>query len=71
MSANDEVNRKEIYTYEAPWMTYSMAWCRRGESGFRMAVGSYKEEYSNQIHIIQLQHQVGGNPLRLYCILTQ
>ena len=57
----EEVSRKEIYTYEAPWTTYAMAWCRRSEGKFRMAVGSYKEEYSNQVHIIQLQKDDRGN----------
>jgi hypothetical protein len=41
--------RKEIYTYEAPWTTYSMAFCRREASDsdmlhqgkFKLAVGSY------------------------------
>jgi len=48
------VKRKEIYTYEAPWMTYGLSWCRSREDTFRLAVGSFKEEYSNQIEIIQL-----------------
>ena len=51
--------RKEIYTYEAPWTTYSLAFCRKEDSGrgkFKLAVGSYIEEYTNQIQIIQLQH---------------
>lgn len=30
-----------------------MGWCRRPEQRFRLAVGSFKEEYSNQVHIIQ------------------
>lgn len=50
--------RKEIYTYTAPWTTYSLAWCMRPSTGkFKMAVGSYVEEYSNQFHIIQLQKE--------------
>jgi hypothetical protein len=48
------VKRKEIYTYDAPWMTYGLSWCRSREDTFRLAVGSFKEEYSNQIEIIQL-----------------
>lgn len=53
---------KEIYTYETPWTAYAMAWCRRpGEdSKFKMAVGSYKEEYSNLLQIIQLQKDHNG-----------
>ena len=52
----DEPKRKEIYTYTAPWITYSMAWNRSGlpSDKFKLAVGSYKEEYSNEIKIIQL-----------------
>ena len=49
-----ETSKKEIYTYEAPFVAYAMAWNRSPTSHkFRMAVSSYKEEYSNQIHIIQ------------------
>lgn len=47
--------RKEIYTYTAPWTTYAMAWSRRPDGRFKMAVGSYIEEYANKFHIIQLQ----------------
>jgi WD repeat-containing protein 68 len=49
--------KKEIHTYEAPWMTYALAWSRRQDSKFRMAVGSFKEEYTNQIHIVQLNKE--------------
>lgn len=38
-----------------------MGWCRRPDGRFRMAVGSYKEEYSNQVQIIQLQRDEAGN----------
>lgn len=41
--------------------TYALGWSRRGtESDFRLAVGSFKEEYSNQIQIIQLQKDDDG-----------
>lgn len=53
--------RKEIYTYQAPWITYTMAWCRRPERKFQMVVGSYIEEYANQFQIIQLQKDESGN----------
>ena len=47
--------RKEIYTYQAPWTVYAMAWSRRQESGtqFRLAIGSYVEQYSNLVHIVK------------------
>ena len=60
-SSSSDTKKKEIYTYEAPWTTYAMGWCRRPDGRFRMAVGSYKEEYSNQVQIIQLQRDEAGN----------
>lgn len=53
---------KEIYTYDTPWTAYAMAWCRRQseDAKFKMAIGSYKEEYSNQLHIIQLVREQSG-----------
>ncbi|CAE7532128.1 wdr68, partial [Symbiodinium microadriaticum] len=56
-----ETKRKEIYTYVAPWTTYALGWSRRGtENDFRLAVGSFKEEYSNQLQVIQLQKDDDG-----------
>lgn len=52
--------RKEIYTYTAPWTVYSMAWRRRPEGRFQLALGSFIEEYANQFHIVQL-HRDNGN----------
>jgi WD repeat-containing protein 68 len=57
----EEQKRKEIYTYQAPWLTYSMSWCRRKEGKYKMAVGSYLEQYNNKFHIIQLQEHESGN----------
>lgn len=46
--------KKEIYNYEAPWTIYSMAWRRRPEGKFQLAIGSFIEEYVNQIQIVQI-----------------
>ena len=45
--------KKEIYTYEAPWQTYSLAWSNMGDTSksFRLAVGSFKLEYSNVVNV--------------------
>lgn len=53
---DDYKGKKEIYTYQAPWTVFAMSWSRRGEgrNKFRMAIGSFKEEYSNEIKLIQL-----------------
>jgi len=46
--------RKEIYTYEAPWSVYSLAWSMRPDKPFRVAIGSFIEDYTNQVRIVQL-----------------
>ena len=41
--------RKEIYKYEAPWCVYSMNWSIRPDKRFRLALGSFVEEYNNKV----------------------
>ena len=50
----DNSKRKEIYTYDAQWDTYSLGWSARCTHPFRLAVGSFIQEYSNKVEIIQL-----------------
>lgn len=45
--------KREIFTYKAPWTVYTMAW-RRNTPTFQLAVGSFMEEYVNQIQILTL-----------------
>lgn len=55
--SRDKPKRKEIYTYEAPWHIYGMNWAVRtdhAERGFRVAIGSFIEEYNNKVEVIQL-----------------
>ena len=54
--------KKEIYTYRSPWTAYTMSWCGRQEehNKFKIAIGSYKEQYSNHLSIIQLQRNTDG-----------
>ena len=42
--------RKEIYKYEAPWTVYSMNWTVRPDKRFRLALGSFIEEYNNKVN---------------------
>ncbi|XP_047124721.1 DDB1- and CUL4-associated factor 7 [Hydra vulgaris] len=51
--------RKEIYKYNAPWIVYGMSWSVRPDKRFRLAVGSFIEEYSNKVQIIQLDETHG------------
>ncbi len=47
--AKDSTKKKEIYTYEAPWPIYGMNWSVRPDRKFRLAVGSFIEEYTNKV----------------------
>jgi hypothetical protein len=48
---NPPTKRKEIYKYEAPWMVYAMNWSIRPDKRFRLALGSFVEEYNNKVTI--------------------
>lgn len=52
-----EQKKKLMFTYDAPWTTYTASWRRKKDGRFQLAVGSYIEEYTNQIHIISLDQQ--------------
>lgn len=48
-AASGGAKRKEIYKYEAPWTVYSMNWSVRPDKRFRLALGSFVEEYNNKV----------------------
>ena len=52
----------EIYTYEAPWLIYAANWSVRRDKRFRLAVGSFVEEYGNRVEIITLDEERGAFP---------
>ena len=47
--AQDMKQRRGIYTYEAPWTIYGMNWSVRMDTKFRLAVGSFIEEFRNKV----------------------
>jgi WD repeat-containing protein 68 len=53
-------DRKEIYTYEAPWLIYGMNWSVRPDKKFRLALGSFIEDYNNRVEIVQLNEENGN-----------
>jgi WD repeat-containing protein 68 len=53
------MDKKEIYTYEAPFLLYGMNWSTRPDKKFRLAVGSFIEDYNNRVEIIQLNEEQG------------
>uniref|UniRef100_A0A7E4UVF1 WD_REPEATS_REGION domain-containing protein n=1 Tax=Panagrellus redivivus TaxID=6233 RepID=A0A7E4UVF1_PANRE len=60
-AVNNGQKHKEIYRYQAPHTLYACAWSSRPEPQykFRLAVGSFVEEYNNKISLIQLREESG------------
>lgn len=58
MAAHASGVQKEIYKYEAPWPLYSMNWSVRPDKLFRLAIGSYVEEYNNKVQIVALNEDI-------------
>ncbi|EIE18030.1 WD40 repeat-like protein [Coccomyxa subellipsoidea C-169] len=46
--------RAEIYTYDSENIVYGLSWSNRRDKKFRLAVGSFIEEYDNYVEIITL-----------------
>ncbi|XP_027719105.1 DDB1- and CUL4-associated factor 7-like [Vombatus ursinus] len=46
--------KKAIFRYEAPWTIYSMNWSVRADQPFRLALGSFIEEYGNKVQLVSL-----------------
>uniref|UniRef100_A0A183BLU3 WD_REPEATS_REGION domain-containing protein n=1 Tax=Globodera pallida TaxID=36090 RepID=A0A183BLU3_GLOPA len=61
MGANAAQKRKEIYRYKAPFGVYSIGWSSKPDSHlkFRLAIGSFIEEYNNKVSIVQLHEDQG------------
>ncbi|KAK9832065.1 hypothetical protein WJX81_003548 [Elliptochloris bilobata] len=51
--------RAEIYTYESQNPVYALNWSNRRDKKFRLAVGSFIEEYENYVEIITLDDEAG------------
>lgn len=51
--------KKEIYTYEAPWLIYGCNWSVRPDQRFRLALGSFIEDYNNRVEVVQLNEETG------------
>lgn len=51
--------KEEIYTYQAPFHIYGANWSYRPDKRFRLAIGSFQEDQSNAVEIIQLDESRG------------
>ncbi|XP_043829938.1 DDB1- and CUL4-associated factor 7-like [Dromiciops gliroides] len=50
---------RKIYRYEAPWPVYAMNWSVRADQPFRLALGSFVEEYGNKVQLVSLDSDRG------------
>ena len=50
--SGSEHRKKEIYRYLALWKLYGMNWSVQPDRRFRIAVGSFIEDYSNKVCIL-------------------
>jgi len=57
MSVKAKEKKKEIYTYTAPWFVYGMNWSMRADMPYRLAIGSFLEDYTNKVEIVQLNEE--------------
>ena len=50
-----------MYTHESPWLIYALSWSNSDSpaNAFRLALGSFVEEYANKVQIIQLDQDSG------------
>lgn len=59
-SSTSSTRRKEIYTFQRPWPIYSLNWSvRSDQSKFRLAIGSFLEDYTNKVEVVQLNEESG------------
>jgi WD repeat-containing protein 68 len=52
--------KKEIFTYQAPWLLYGMNWSIRPDRKFRLALSSFLEDHTNKVEIVQLHEESGS-----------
>jgi hypothetical protein len=43
----------QVYAHESPSLVYALAWSLRPDRPFRLAVGSFVEDYQNRVEVVQ------------------
>ena len=47
------LTKHHFLRYEAPWTVFSMNWSVRPDKRFRLALGSFVEEYNNKVQVVR------------------
>ena len=63
--------KKEIYKYIAPWTVYGMNWSVRQDKRFRIAFGSFIEDYSNKVSLGDVGAELSGTMTHSLATQTQ
>ncbi|EGD74314.1 prov protein [Salpingoeca rosetta] len=58
-SSAKEASKKDMFKYSAPWPVYSLAFSRAKTKPFRLAAGSFIEEYKNKVQILDINEETG------------
>jgi len=67
----EDTRKKEIYTYQASWPIYAMNWSVRPQQEFRLALGSFLEDYTNKGPPPQItRHHPLWNVTNLVCAVS-
>ena len=57
----------ELVRYKAPWPLYGMNWSQKQDRPFRLAIGSFVEEYCNKVR--RRRRILGGRGGGRVCVL--
>lgn len=57
---NSASRHRQIYKYQAPWPLYSINWSMKPDSHFRLAIGSFIEDFNNKVQVIALDEEKGS-----------
>ncbi|GJQ14467.1 hypothetical protein GpartN1_g6258.t1 [Galdieria partita] len=47
----------QLYTFQAPWLVYGLAWCNRVNNPYSLALSSFIESCNNKIILVQLDEK--------------
>ncbi|XP_051825142.1 DDB1- and CUL4-associated factor 7-like [Antechinus flavipes] len=65
-----DYQHRKTYKYEAPWTVYAMNWSVRADQPFRLAIGSFVEEYGNSVQLVSLASDWCDNSGDFVCRYT-
>ena len=65
--SHGDPKKKEIYKYVAPWTVYGMNWSVRHDKRFRLALGSFIEDYKNKVSVTSCIYKL-YSPSLYHCV---